>query len=115
MRYIKYLLLAVITIAVLVLSLANRQSVELNLFPEAVATMIGFNASVQLPLFVVSFLSIAVGLLIGILLEWIREYRIRAEGARTKKELRRVHKELKSDKAAVKDQGREILDLIEKA
>lgn len=115
MRYIKYLLLAAITIAVLVVSLANRQLVELTLFPDTVATPLGFNASIQLPIFVVIFVSIAAGLLIGVLVEWIREYRFRAEGARTKKELRRVHKELKSEKATPQDQGREILDLVEKA
>lgn len=113
MRYIKYALLAIITIAILVVSLANREMVSLVLLPETVAQPLGFNASINLPLFIVIFISVAAGLLLGIIMEWIREYRFRAEGARTKKELRRAHKELKSE--TPKDPAREILDLVEKA
>ncbi|MEN8709007.1 MAG: LapA family protein [Paracoccaceae bacterium] len=113
MRYLKYALLALVTIAILVVSLANRDVVTLVLFPNGLAGPIGFNLSVNLPLFIVIFISVAAGLILGIILEWVREYRFRAEGARSKKELRRAHKELKSD--TPKDPAREILDLVEKA
>ena len=68
----------------MVLALANRELVTLNLLPEGMARVMP--VSVQLPLFVVILLSVVVGMVLGYLFEWLREHKHRrarrAEGAR---------------------------------
>lgn len=77
MRTIKLILLALILIAIVVLSVANSEIVVLNLLPEGMARIMPL--SIELPLFVVSLVSILVGMVLGYLLEWFREYKHRRQ------------------------------------
>jgi uncharacterized integral membrane protein len=79
MRTIKLIILALILIAIVVLSLANRDSVVLKLLPEGMARIMPL--SIELPLFVVSLISILVGMVIGYLLEWLREHKHRKQAS----------------------------------
>lgn len=53
MRYLRYAFLAALGIILISVSLANVQSVELKLMPDALAELLGFNLSASLPLFLV--------------------------------------------------------------
>ncbi len=75
MRTIKLILLALILVAIVVLSLANRESVVLNLLPEGMSRIMPL--SLEVPLFVLSLVSILVGMVLGYLLEWFREHKHR--------------------------------------
>ncbi len=75
MRTIKLILLALILVAIVVLSLANRESVVLHLLPEGMSRIMPL--SLEVPLFVVSLVSIVVGMVLGYLLEWFREHKHR--------------------------------------
>ena len=75
MRTIKLILLALILVAIVVLSLANRESVVLNLLPEGMSGIMPL--SLEVPLFVLSLVSILVGMVLGYLLEWFREHKHR--------------------------------------
>jgi uncharacterized integral membrane protein len=69
--------------------------------------------SINLPLFVVIFGGVGVGLLIGFLWEWIREHKQRAEAAAQRREMDRMRREikrLKADKHEGKDDVLAILD-----
>ena len=100
MRTIKLILLALILVAIVVLSLANRESVVLNLLPEGMSGIMP--VSLEVPLFVLSLVSILVGMVLGYLLEWFREHKHRkrasiktyeaAELARENERLRRKNK-----------------------
>jgi putative membrane protein len=81
MRYIKYALLAAIAVVLVCVSLANRETVQLELLPTDLAALAGMDYSINLPLFVVIFGGVGVGLLIGFLWEWIREHKQRVEAA----------------------------------
>ncbi len=82
MRYIRYLCILVFAVALISVALANRQMVTLELLPRDLPFDFAVNPSIQLPLFLVILGSIVVGLLVGFVWEWIREYGIRAEGAK---------------------------------
>lgn len=91
MRTFKLILLALILIAIVMLAVANREMVTLNLMPQALSGVL--QASVQLPLFLVSILSILVGMVIGYLFEWLREHKHRRRAADAAREAERMRRE----------------------
>jgi uncharacterized integral membrane protein len=119
MRYIRYAFLAALAICLVLVAIANRQSVTLKLFPDGmpdvVTGVIGGDLVVQLPLFIVIFLSIVAGLLIGFAWEWLREHKHRAEARSRGREVGQLQREvsrLKDEKNEGKD---EILALLDNA
>ncbi|MBC6442765.1 MAG: LapA family protein [Rhodobacteraceae bacterium] len=105
MKYIKYPFWAVVGLFLFVVALANRDPVILRLMPDELASAISMmsgspmSGSLRLPLFLVIFLGIAAGLLIGFVWEWLREFGQRRELARNQQEIRRLERELKLLKA----------------
>jgi lipopolysaccharide assembly protein A len=98
MRTLKILLLCLILLVIVVLALANRGPVTLHLLPEGLARVMPL--SLEVPLFVVSLVSIGVGMVIGYLLEWLREHKHRRlasaksrEAARAQREVERLRQE----------------------
>ncbi|MFT4791976.1 MAG: putative integral membrane protein [Paracoccaceae bacterium] len=71
MRILKLLVLAVVAVAAVILAVANRDMTTLNLLP--VSIDLGFPTSATLPLFTVILASVFVGILIGLVLEALRE------------------------------------------
>jgi lipopolysaccharide assembly protein A len=62
----------------------------------------------------VIFGGILVGLLIGFIWEWLREHRIRAEAARTRRELTESRREVeKLREARPKEAGDDVLALLD--
>lgn len=113
MRYIRYLILAAIAVALVAVALANRGMVSLTLLPEGLARIIGMNQAIQLPLFVVIFGGVAVGVLIGFIWEWLREHKHRAEVSRKSKEVGKLEREVKKLKGE-KHQGKDdVLALLD--
>ena len=92
MRTLKYLVLALILVCLVVLSLANREIVTLHLLPEGMARVMPL--SIEVPLFVVSLVSIGVGMVIGYLLEWFREHKHRRQAAQKAREAARLSGEV---------------------
>ena len=87
MTYLRYAFLAIILVIALTLALANRALVTLALWPETVASFVGASYSVRLPLFVVVLGALGLGLVLGLVWEWLRERGYRAEAARCQREL----------------------------
>lgn len=115
MRYIKYSLIAIFGIALISVAVANRGMVSLQLIPSEVAGWFSMNPQIELPLFLIIFGSIVVGLLVGFVWEWVREHAQRAEASRQAREMRRLQREvtrLKGEKHEGKD---EVLALLDEA
>ncbi|MGZ2256918.1 lipopolysaccharide assembly protein LapA domain-containing protein [Roseobacter sp. A03A-229] len=115
MRYIRYACIATFGIALIAVAIANRGLVSLQLIPSEVAGWFSVNPQIELPLFIVIFGGIVVGLLVGFVWEWVREHGQRAEAARQAREMRRLEREiakLKDEKHAGKD---EVLALLDEA
>ncbi len=115
MRYVRYICIAIFAVALISVALANRAIVTLKILPNEVSGWFAVNPEVELPLFLVILGSIVVGLLVGFVWEWIREYGERAEAARQAREMRRLEREiarLKGEKHQGKD---EVLALLDEA
>lgn len=93
MKYIKYLFLAVLAVILVTLAMANRGAVELQLLPRALTQLVGMQQRVTLPLFVVILASIAFGLVIGFVWEWLREWKYRRAAEQRRREANRLARE----------------------
>ncbi|MEM8824879.1 MAG: LapA family protein [Pseudomonadota bacterium] len=112
MSFLRIVFLGLLAFVLLVVALANRAPVTLRLLPEELATYLGLRFDVTLPLFLVIFLAIGVGLMIGFIWEWLREHRHRAEAQSQRAQKERLEKELAKTKGTVSEQD-EVLALLE--
>ena len=115
MRTIRYVFLAVLGVVLATVAYANRDTVTLHLLPEEISGFLGFSWQVTLPLFIVIFIGIVAGVMIGFFWEWLRESKHRSKARRAEKaavELSREVKQLRRKKA---EPGDDVLALIEDA
>jgi uncharacterized integral membrane protein len=116
MKTIRYSFWAIVGLCRILIGLANRDAVTVRAMPEAVGDLVGVTPDVQLPLFVVIFISVGAGLMIGFLWEWVREHRMRADArgkAREVESLRREVDQLRGAAAGAKSDD-DVLALLEK-
>lgn len=90
MKYLRYALLAVVLILCVTVALANRAPVSLSLWPDTVSAFTGFGFAITLPLFAIVGLAAGLGLVFGLVWEWLRERSLRAEARRNRRELDRM-------------------------
>jgi uncharacterized integral membrane protein len=100
MRLFRYLILGALLLALLVVALANRTAVAVQLLPDDFAVLIGWQARAQVPLFVVLGLGAVIGVVIGFVWEWLREHKHRKVARVQTKAVSQLEREL----AAMKDQ-----------
>lgn len=113
MRILRYLILAVIVAGLVVVAMANRDMATLTVLPAGLSDLAAWNFSIELPLFLIVLGGVAVGLLLGYLLEWIRESKHRAEVSKRQRQVRSLNREvgrLKRDANEGKDEVLAILD-----
>lgn len=113
MRYIRYAFLAALAVVLITVALANRDLVTLRLLPGELSGFLGWSWTVNLPLFVVIFLAIIAGVLIGFFWEWLREHKHRAEGARARKAAVKLAGEVQTLKREKEGKPDEVLALLE--
>ncbi|MBO9465532.1 hypothetical protein TRP8649_04333 [Pelagimonas phthalicica] len=118
MRYIRYAFYAALAVLLVTVSLANRDMVTLNTLPEAVAAIPGvgwLSQSVEVPLFIVVLGSLILGVLLGEVLEWLREHKHRADAAQKGAQVRKLERELKKTQAERDKDKDEVLALLDQA
>lgn len=115
LRYIKYLFLVTVAVALVVLALANRGSVTLNLLPTDFAIWMGLDLSVELPLFLVILAGVVTGLLVGFVWEWLREHRHRSAAVSNRREAERLKQEVSALRGpgTPRSDSEEILALVD--
>ena len=117
MKTIRYSFWAIVGLCLILIGLANRDFVTVRAMPEALGELLALSPDIQLPLFVVIFISVGAGLMIGFLWEWVREHRIRAQArgkAREVESLRREVDQLRGAAAGAKSDD-DVLALLEQS
>ena len=113
-RFLRYLFLGVIALALIVFASANRGLVTLHLLPPDLALLFRFDWQMDVPAFMLVFLGIVIGLLVGFTLEWLREHRYRRVASTKTRAVTKLEREL----AMLKDQtslpSDDVLALLEK-
>lgn len=112
-RYIRYLFLAALVLALVSLAMANRGAVALRALPDDLALLFGTNYEVQVPLFLVMFAGVAIGLVLGFAWEWAREHKHRAAAATGTRQVKRLERELAVMKDSTSTPKDEILALLD--
>ena len=115
MRYLKYLFLLLLAGCLLTIALANRDPVTLNLLTPDLVSLLNVSYAVTLPLYMVVFAGIAIGILVGFVLEWFREHKHRAEARVRTEEAKTLAREVGRLKGTSGDSQDEILALVEAA
>ena len=116
MKTIRYTFWAIVGLCLILIGLANRDFVTVRAMPEALGDLLGLSPDIQLPLFVVIFIGVGAGLMIGFLWEWVREHRMRADARGKTREVENLKREVAQLRGAVSDaKGEdEILALLDK-
>ncbi len=113
LHVVRSALLLVAAIFLIVLAMANRQLTTLRLVPEEMTEFVPLHLSITLPVFAVGLLGILSGLLIGVILEWLREHKHRAAVEKKQIEVDALKRNLRRTKRQNTDQDDEILALID--
>ena len=115
MRYVKFFVLFVMAVIAVVLAVANRGPVTLRLLPERVVEsglVPGDYAwETTLPLFLALLGAMFFGIVIGLILEALRESEHRREERRYRREAARLHRENLRLKAKAGEEDDDILGL----
>ena len=113
MRLIRTLFLFFLASLLILISLANSENVTLYFLPENLMGIFEVEIAVNIPLFLVFFSGIFIGLVIGFVWEWLREYKFRAEANNYQKRLFKAENEL-SELHAKENKKDDVLTLLEK-
>lgn len=113
MRYVRYVCIAIFAAAMIAMALANREIVSLKVLPAEVSGHFAVNPTVHLPLFLVILGAVLIGLLMGLVWEWVREFGTRADAAKQAREMRRLQRKLDKLKAGQNDGQNEVLALLD--
>lgn len=87
MRTLSILFWGLVAALLVTLGLANRGLVRLSALPDALGDAAGVSPALDLPLFMVVLGSFGLGMLLGLVWEWIREIPERAQARATAREL----------------------------
>ncbi|MRX50269.1 DUF1049 domain-containing protein [Paracoccus sp. S-4012] len=93
MRYIKIAALLFLALVLVGVALANRQPVALSATPAGLDPWLG-STTIMVPLYLVILISLLVGIVIGLVYEWLREAHIRREAARRAREVAVLEREV---------------------
>lgn len=114
MRILKFALLAVLAVVLVTVALANAAPITLRVLPETMSGFMGWSWSLTLPLFVVIFLAMTVGLLIGFVWEYFREYKHRAAARHERREKEELRREVTQMRSKNRQRGGDdVLALLE--
>ena len=94
MRTLSILFWGLVAALLVTLGLANRGLVRLSALPDALGDAAGVSPALDLPLFMVVLGSFGLGMLLGLVWEWIREIPERAQARATARELASLRAEV---------------------
>jgi uncharacterized integral membrane protein len=110
MSILRVALLALLALFLLLVALANRGAVGVKLLPEDLAVLLGFQAAATVPLYVVMFAAVALGVGIGYVAEYLREAKHRRAAARHRARADKLESRLDRTNPREED---EVLALVE--
>lgn len=113
MRALKYLFLVVVALILVTVALANRGLVGIQLLPAELAGYLGQPLQFEVPMFVIIFGAIIVGLLIGFVWEWFREHAVRVAARAEKREKELLQREVKGLRAKHNKGKDEVLAILD--
>ena len=123
MRFLKILFLAVLAICLITVALANNRPVTLKILPDELAfplppewsAWVIETMTITLPLYMVIFAGIAVGVLIGYVIEWFREHKHRVAMRQREKEAKTLAREVVKLKEATGEGKDDVIAILDQS
>lgn len=115
LRLIKLLFLALVLVALVFLFFANNDPVTVNIMPDAMADTMGMQNEWTLPLFVVVTGALVIGIVVGFVLEWLREHRFRAEAKTQRRKAQALEQEVVAVKGGRSTSRDDVLAILDDA
>lgn len=113
LRTIKLIILAVIMIALVLVGVANRDGVVVKFLPQPLAELLPYpSATPEVPLFVVILAAVAVGLLLGYIIEYLREAKHRRLATAKAREASRLKDKVKDLQKKTGETEDDVLALL---
>ena len=113
MRIVRFIIIFFISILLLILALVNRQYVDFRFLPINLSDQLGVSGSITLPLFILTFIGILVGALLGFFWEYLREHKYRKALSQKTKKVKVLENEIKKLKNITNNEADQILELLE--
>jgi hypothetical protein len=114
MKYLRYLLLALVAASLVTFALANRVPAPVRLLPDDLAALTGLAVQVAVPVWVILYAGLLAGLVLGFVWEWLREYSLRAAARSTRREVTRLEREMAVMKDSASMPRDEVLAMLDK-
>ena len=111
MRLGSYILSFIIIFLFTVFALANDELIRVVIFPELMA--INTTKVVYLPIYLLTCLAILVGVLSGVLIEYIRNFKLRQDLKGNRKKILKIEEELRRSKEKLLNEEEKIFDLLD--
>ena len=112
LRVFNYLFSGALALVLILFALANRDLVRMSLLPDEF-NFIGFNFYLNIPIFVVFFGGAIFGIMVGFVMEWMREYKLRSASTRKTRELKGIKRQLQQLKDEKYENQDDVLALLE--
>ena len=112
LRVFNYLFSGALALVLILFALANRDLVRMSLLPDEI-NFIGFIFYLNIPIFVVFFGGAIFGIMVGFVMEWMREYKLRSASTRKTRELKGIKRELQQLKDEKYENEDDVLALLE--
>jgi uncharacterized integral membrane protein len=113
-KYFRYAFLALMAVILITVALANRTPVTVKLLPDDLAAVFMIDWQVELPMFLVIFAGIMLGLLIGFVWEWFREMKHRSTASLKSREVLKLERELAMLRDATSLPKDDVLVMLDK-
>lgn len=112
MRFIKILFLVLVAICAVILAVANRGPVTLHLWPDGMIlpeAVAAWPSQVTLPIYAAALIAVFVGILVGVVMELLRESGHRRRERQFEREAARLQRE---NKRLAKKAGEDEDDIL---
>ena len=113
MRILRVVLVVALALLLIVVALANRGPVLVRLLPANVDGYVAGNWAVTMPLFLLVFMVFALGIVVGLLSEWLRETAIRDQNARRARDIAQLEREVGGLRARTAQPRDEVLAILD--
>ncbi|SDF10898.1 lipopolysaccharide assembly protein LapA domain-containing protein [Limimaricola pyoseonensis] len=113
MRILRTAFWGLVALCLVILGLANRGMVTLRVLPEGLSGLFGVSPDIDMPLYAVILIGVALGLMIGFLWEWLREHKYRAAARRRARDAERLEREVDRLRHEKHEGDDEVLALLD--
>ena len=113
MRYIKLLAWILVGVLLIIFALGNNQTVQVYLFPNIFSNTLIARSIFPMPLFIIVYLVLLIGVIFGFVFEYLRQYKYRLNLRKYKKEMNSLRAEVQELKSRTANVDMKILNKLE--